>query len=530
MRLSDLARTAFGGLWQQKARTLLTLTGVIVGSCSLAFSLSLGVGLREMIDREFQKRDEFWWIRAYSPRRGTVKEDDSEIPTEKIAVEGAFSNSTRDRIRSARIEQYRNVTPPKNPKLITNELIEKIRAIPDVIDIRTTRQAYCRMTTNDRIEYGMMFSCPLDIFDPPLDTRIVAGRMPGKDDAMECVVSEFLLYRLGIRTDEAMAQMIGKVLRIEQGESEMQKSFSLANALGPNNPTEMVSQSQAEILNKIIKQFPEKIDSFDLHPLEKAAVKAVMSRQSDPKAPKPKVAKASLTIVGILRISTKDERSFEPLPAKIRDQNYDLIIPPLAGELFFGQLSDTIERGYPEVAVRCRPNGDLRGVVKGIEELGIEQFSTLKWYESAKLEVTLISVGLNVFSVVALFIAAIGITNTLVTTVLERTKEIGILKAVGAKDRDVTATFLAEGAAVGLIGGLFGVIIARLIAIPADKLVLDLVKKVSQQRMITDRVFEFPWWLMAGAVVFALTVTTFAAWYPARRAARIEPVEALRHE
>jgi putative ABC transport system permease protein len=144
--------------------------------------------------------------------------------------------------------------------------------------------------------------------------------------------------------------------------------------------------------------------------------------------------------------------------------------------------------------------------------------------------VTLISVGLNVFALVAMFIAAVGTTNTLVQSVLERTREIGILKAVGAKDGDVSAVFLAEGAAVGVLGGILGVIAARLIAGPADTLVNDLVRKVSQQKMITQSVFDFPWWLCGGAVLFAVLVTTLAAWYPARRAARIEPVDALRHE
>ena len=218
------------------------------------------------------------------------------------------------------------------------------------------------------------------------------------------------------------------------------------------------------------------------------------------------------------------------MPAKIRDHGTDVFLPIVAGETLFGQLSESVERGFPEVSVRCRPNGNLRSVVEGIEALGLEQFSTLKWYESAKLEMTLISVGLNVFSIIALFIAAIGITNTLVTTVLERTREIGIFKALGAKDSEVTAVFLAEGMAVGLIGGVLGVIIARLIAIPADSLVFELVKKVSQQQMISTSVFEFPWWLSIGSMMFALFVTTAAAWYPARRAARIDPVEALRHE
>jgi putative ABC transport system permease protein len=144
--------------------------------------------------------------------------------------------------------------------------------------------------------------------------------------------------------------------------------------------------------------------------------------------------------------------------------------------------------------------------------------------------VTLISAGLNIFSFVALIIAAIGITNTLVTSVLERTREIGILKSLGAKDRTITLIFLLEGAIIGILGGTIGVVIAMIISGPADTLVKQLVQKVSRNRLLTDKVFEFPIWLIAGAILFAVIVTTLAAWYPARRASRVEPVEALRHE
>lgn len=530
MRKSDLARSAFGGLWRQKGRTMLTLTGVMVGACSLAFSASLGIGLRAMIDREFQKRDEFWWIRVYTPQRGTAKEDDADIPPDAIAVEGNLPEEAKVRIRNVKIEEYRQRTPPKNPKLITPELVEQIRAIPDVEEIRTSRQGYALYSFHDRITHGMVYAGRLDIYDPPLDSRLIYGRMPADSDANECIVSEYSLYKLGVRNETGLRNAIGQPLSITLGSSDLERGFSLAGALGPNNPLEMVSPSQAAVLNKIVQQFPDKIDAFDLHPLEKAAVKAVMTRKSDPNSKERKSARASPIIVGVVRMTSKAERQFEPLPARIRDYNTDAFLAPGPGEQFFGQLRETIERGYPEISVRCRPNGDLRGVVNAIESLGVEQFSTLKWYESAKLEVTLISVGLNVFALVAMFIAAVGITNTLVQSVLERTREIGILKAVGAKDGDVSAVFLAEGAAVGVLGGILGVVVARLIAGPADTLVNDLVRKVSQQKMITQSVFDFPWWLCGGAILFAVLVTTLAAWYPARRAARIEPVDALRHE
>ncbi|MFO0937415.1 MAG: FtsX-like permease family protein [Gemmataceae bacterium] len=528
MRFPDLVRSALRGLWQQKARTFLTLTGVIVGTCSFAFSFSLGVGLRRMIDTEFQKRDEFWWIRAYTTG-GFTPEDEAKIPESALNVPADLPEEMRARLRQAKITEYIRTHPPQKIKLITPELIEKLKAIPDVLEVRTQRQNYGQFTVNDRNGFGQIVASRLDIYDPPLESRLIHGRLPN-EGAMECVVTEWTLFQLGYRTMQAMDSVVGRSIKLTIGESETQKGMSLAAVLGPRNPSEAISQTQATIFEKLVKQLPGKIDSFDLSPLEKQAVKAAMTRKStttDPKIPR---ATATYTIVGYVRLPNKDERTLKLIPSKLRDYNTDVFLSPGSGETLFGQLSETVDRGFPEVSIHCRPHGDLKQVVKEIDGLGLQTITTLQWYQSAKLEVTLISVGLNVFSIVALFIAAIGITNTLVTTVLERTREIGILKALGAKDGEVTALFLAEGMAVGLIGGLIGVATACLLAVPADSLVFYLVRKVNENITKTTTIFEFPIWLTLGSVGFAVFITTVASWYPARRAARIEPVEALRHE
>jgi putative ABC transport system permease protein len=115
--------------------------------------------------------------------------------------------------------------------------------------------------------------------------------------------------------------------------------------------------------------------------------------------------------------------------------------------------------------------------------------------------------------------------------VVERTREIGILKALGARDRHVMWLFLLEGTLIGLGGGLLGLGFARVVAVPADGLVKRLIQEQSRgEKLLTETVFEFPLWLSLLTVGFAVGVTTLAAFYPARRAARVQPVEALRHE
>jgi putative ABC transport system permease protein len=244
-----------------------------------------------------------------------------------------------------------------------------------------------------------------------------------------------------------------------------------------------------------------------------------------------KVASGTFTVAGVIRIVTKEDRKKADPLSVWQFQQGDIFLPQQAAEGLYTQLPWAKDFGFAAAEVRVRTNGDLAGTVAQIEAMGFETYSALKWFGAAKREVTLIAAGLNLFSLIALFVASIGIMNTLITSVVERTREIGILKAVGATRGQVLGIFLTEGAAIGSLGSALGLALARLLAIPADKWVHNYIEKnIHGEKLVTESVFVFPWWLWGGAVVFAVVLTTAAAWYPARRAARIDPIKALKYE
>src|SRR5262245_55894635 len=114
MRFRELVRFALRGLRRQKARTLLTTLGVAVGACMLAFSVSLGVGLRGLVHREFHTRPSFWEIHV-QPGLLPPPLAESEIPPEKVKVQGAFEGERATRLRGQLVRRYqaRNLgTPP----------------------------------------------------------------------------------------------------------------------------------------------------------------------------------------------------------------------------------------------------------------------------------------------------------------------------------------------------------------------------------------------------------------------------------
>jgi putative ABC transport system permease protein len=130
-------------------------------------------------------------------------------------------------------------------------------------------------------------------------------------------------------------------------------------------------------------------------------------------------------------------------------------------------------------------------------------------------------------AIVALLLACLGIANTMYTAVLERTKEIGVIKALGARSRDVLLLFVAEAAVIGLAGGLIGTVIALLLARVGNAAVDRLTQGVAAGGL---DVFRTDAWVVVAALVLAVLLSTVSGLLPAVRAALQDPVKALRYE
>ncbi len=129
---------------------------------------------------------------------------------------------------------------------------------------------------------------------------------------------------------------------------------------------------------------------------------------------------------------------------------------------------------------------------------------------------------------VSLLVAALGITNTMIMSIYERTKEIGVMKVIGAALSDIGKIFLFEAGIIGTIGGLFGIAISYLASFVLNKLAMQFGGMGPDA--IGSKISIIPLWLAVSSIMFTTIVGLVSGFYPARRAMKLSPLEAIRME
>ena len=186
-------------------------------------------------------------------------------------------------------------------------------------------------------------------------------------------------------------------------------------------------------------------------------------------------------------------------------------------------------QGYDALTVKTRSLNDATQVLDKLEEMGFEVRSLKTVMDMANRGIIILQTMLGSVGGLALLVASIGIANTMIMAVYERTREIGILKAVGAAPRQIRALFMLEAMLIGLLGGVMGTIGGWLLGLGLNRLIL-LILAWQEIDFPPTKFFAVSWWLVVLALTFAVLVGLLAGLYPAARAARLDPLEALRHE
>jgi putative ABC transport system permease protein len=468
LKLPDLTELALRNLRESLLRNSLTTIGISVGVASLVAMLSLGTGLQQLFSRRLAKSGLFDTVLVSSRRelRGMGREEERKGPT-------PGESRILDEPARMEIERLPNVT----------------EAYPDI-----------RFVTELRYE------------DKPHLTMISALPQSAKsNDAFDGMKGTFF----SSDTEPAVI---------------LQKSFA-EELLGKTPPLGAAEPSVAELAKPLLgKELTMRYAQRQTAP----ATQAPLANESAPS--EDSVTGAAYSVVSreqklrIVGISDLDPESMRgPMRAKV-------FLPlKLAESLHVMQPTDLREMSraasdlpvYSSISVRVKNPAQVQGVEDAIKKMGFTTFSILDASNSLRQVFRVLYAFLGIFGSLALTVASIGIVNTLVMAILERRREIGIMKAIGASDDDIKKLFFAEAGAMGILGGIVGVVLGWAIG---QIINFGINIYLKSQSVPPEHFWAVPLWLVVFSIIFAFLVSLVSGLYPASRAAKLDPVQALRYE
>jgi putative ABC transport system permease protein len=521
MRAADVLRCALASLFRHKLRTLLTLSGVVVGTFLLVVSTSIGLGTERATLDEFKRQGRLRKIEVW-PNFGRF---DRRVPSQALEIKEPMSEAKRERLKRARARFYarsQGLLPPEVP--ITLARLEAIEKLPHVESAIPYVVENCQV-----IWKGPEQPALVSVIEPDNQTfrdRLLAGSFDPDTPRREVVIHEYLLYLWGITRDEDVASMLGKPIYLTQKRRNVGSPMTAAVL---STPLPGFSHADIVALARLLRRVEGMRGWLGADEREVARKVGTELEKNLSVQQETTIYHKEFTIAAVIRewMESDDKTYRGPLDALSRD--VDVFIPQFAArEMLQGDPRRT-DRGFSRVTVSVDSEEAVKEVHDAIKAMGLNCFSLQEVLEKVRRGVLLLTLAAILLAAMALVVAAVGITNTMLMSVLERTHEIGVMKAVGARSRDVSRLFLVEGLLLGLIGSALGLLLGWLCSLPGDQLARVIVEKHTGTKL-EQSLFVYPLWLLLGVPAFVLLVTTLAAVYPARRAAGVDPIQALRHE
>jgi putative ABC transport system permease protein len=466
MKLGDLTELAARNLREAVLRNSLTTLGISVGVASLVALLSLGVGLQQLVDRSVARAGLF---------------DTISVRSRQSAPFGQPGGGRRNPRDAAELAP---------PRPLDDAARKEIAALPNVLEVnpevRFTAEARREPISQLVMVSGM---APSSQSSGTLDG--LNGHFFSSPGAEEAIIQGDLAKRL-LDAGQAPASLVGQEITLR---------FAQRQALPPPS-----QQASTDAPNQAVGPDEEAM-GYSIVPSEK-----------------------KFRVVGVTPASDAGG-------GPVGFNNAGIYLPlAVAEKLQVVQQSDLRDMArsnpaegtrYAALNIRASSPTTVAEIESSVTHMGFAAFSLIDVTRNLRTFFAIFDLFLGIFGSLALAVASLGIINTLVMAILERRREIGVLKALGAADRDVRQLFFAEAGVMGLAGGLFGVLLGWGIGRVIQFATMIYLKR---QGVTPPNIWSVPWWLVLGAIAFAIVVSLASGIYPASRAARLDPVEALRYE
>lgn len=440
MNTKDLLGLGLRNLLRRKTRTILAVTGVVVGTCAILVMLSIGFGMSQGFEEQISSYGDLHVVNVYSSYGGGMYYD-----------MGGSGNQTQTKLDDKAVTSMETIkgveaVSPKIEEYMTI-VIDKFIAQASVIGMRPeVMQKFGYeleegrlLEAGDKLNLVFGNQIPTWFYNP----KKTMWSSYGGDAKVDVVGSNIMLTG-----DYEYGQKKRYSEKLDYKEYKAKGVGLLAN---PNNETAYYVYTDLESMKKIQE---------DLRKTRKETVQG--------------------------------------------------------------------QQAYNQVIVYVKNINDVQAVSDTIREMGFQTSSLNDWLDAMNDQARMVQAVFGGIGAISLFVAALGITNTMIMSIYERTKEIGIMKVIGANLPDIRRMFLLEAGLIGFFGGLVGVIISYLLSILMNTVLTGVFQGLFGGDI--SKISIIPAWLALAGLAFATLIGLISGYSPARRAMRLSALESLRNE
>lgn len=520
MSLIEILKMSFLNLWQRKLRTVLNLIGIVTGCVMLLMTSAGATGVRDGIDRIFDTSVFARQIYVFNGFKSDVDEDD--IPESAYKIDAEMSPERKERIEKRLKIKWRRENSVRKRITIDQQWTREMEQTKHVQEVVHDLSFPCSLKMNGE-DYAT-YTEGIGFQDKSIEKQIVAGKPLSITDTDGILVHEFFAYKMGFESDEELNQLVGQKVQVEyQIKTE---AFSMLYQIMNNidDFEELDNPKHKSRQNDLISAFfqiARDLDKTDLSDEQKKMIRQMIKL---PNKQTERITQREFRVVGVYKDADR-KTLFQIFRQAFLGTGGDLILHHNSNqELFFTNPKN--KHAYSAVVTVDRAK-NLKQIVEKIEEAGYESQSSLDVLEDVDEQIQNITYVIYGLAIAILVIAAIGISNTLIISVLERTPEIGIMKSMGARDFDILKLMLCEGASLGMIGAAVSLMVSLVLSQAGQWILRDYVEgRIG--RDLDGGLFSFSMWAIAAIFLISTVVSVLASILPSYRAARLDPIVAMK--
>lgn len=472
MRWIDLLRMSSGNLKRRKLRTFLTILGVVIGTASIVVMISLGLGMQESMYREVEQSGGMTSLTV------TGKQSEGGM---YVSMGGSSGDQE------------------ESNKYITDDVIQQLKQLEHVKSADPVLEVSAIALKGKYMGYLQLKGMTPEALEAQNIELVEGGKLPDPNSAnLDLVFGNGVLTQFYEKATGKGYWETGEIPDVDLANDQM---FLILDQDG-------YFQSQNNSMGS------------------GGGENGGNGTQTPTRPPKKHVVKGTGVVAGDM---DSYNANYYYVYCDI-DKLEDMLKREFRGRVIPGQPSTKSGKPYKQfvytsAAVQAEDIDDVDELSSAIRNMGFQVTTNAEYMESMKKQFAMVQAVLGGIGAVSLLVAAIGIANTMMMSIYERTKEIGVIKVLGCGLKNIRQMFLLEAAFIGFIGGVVGNILSFIMSF-----IINLLTGNGSAMGIDGNISYIPPWLVIASLIFAVFVGMAAGYFPALRAMRLSPLAAIHNE